>query len=483
MLAAVSSGLAMAPRSSVAAAASGFCATKVTYFGTTITWTGKGNGHTWADKNNWSPKTVPDAHQAPAMYQTQFVCIGDGKGGKSASVTIAGTQAFHVAGVDVGQGAHLTVKPGGRLFLGAASGGDLVGSSVDKHSQLQLDAATLGGNSPLKIAGTLRWTGDYVKGHKDVATQTSSECVFDPAIKKCPGDTSPGGGRTTIASGGKMLVDGVKFGGADLSDKRVIDNFGTITFTHFGYIAMSNRTELIDEPHSSIKFEGLGGIYRSSLSDATAAPKIRQQGRVVRDGSGTNVVVVGVPVTFGKHKPAVSILGGSLVLDRPNVPKAPVARAGGYGLGSCELVKVLLCKQPAATADAPQVALVGASRESAAPKVQKVAVSLTNGPAKVHGHAVLGQAIDVTAPTAKTTHSTHLTFMFDATTAGLKPNINPTVYRGTHAITLCKVHGLTAKNTSCVFSEKVAHSGKGTKGDLTIILITIQPNARWLVAR
>jgi hypothetical protein len=94
----------------------------------------------------------------------------------------------------------------------------------------------------------------------------------------------------------------------------------------------------------------------------------------------------------------------------------------------------------------------------------------------------------VTAPTEKTTHSTHLSLMFDSTTAGLKSSTKPIVYRDGHRITLCKVHGLTAKNTSCVFSEAVAHSrsapfagGQQTKGDLTLFVITIQPDAHWIV--
>jgi hypothetical protein len=482
IFAAVSSGLAIAPLTSVAVAAAKFCAVGSSYGGTTITWTGKGNGHSWSDAANWSPSTVPDGHQTPATYQTQYVCIGDNKGGGSAKVSIAGTQAFHVAGVDVGQGAELTIKPGGRLFLGANTGTATSASSVDKHSTLVLDASTLGGNSPLTVAGTLKWTGDIVKAHKTVTTQTSSECVFDPSISACPGDTTPGGGKTTIAVGGKMLVNGVKFGGADLTDGRVIDNFGTVTFTDFGYVAMNNGTSWTDEPHSTVKFDGLGGIYRGA-SGAGGAPKLHQHGALVRNGTGSNVVVVGVPVTFGKGKSHVKITRGSLVLNRTATPKAPVGRGSGYGVGSCKLVKVALCKQPAATAGVPQVAFLGTSKEAGSPKISQISVSLINAPAKLHGHAVLGQAVQVVAPHEKTTHSSHLTFSYDATTAGLTSSIKAKVYRGSHAITLCAVHGLTALNTSCIVSEKVAHGGAATKGDLTIIVITIQPKARWIVTR
>jgi hypothetical protein len=481
ILAAVSSGLAVAPLSSVAAATSGFCAAGKTYSGTTITWSGKGNGTTWTDAANWSPATVPDVHQTGGTYQAQYVCIGDGKGGKPANVTIAGTEAFHVAGLDLGQSAHLTVRPGGRLFLGAASGTAVTPSVVEKHSQLQLLAATVGGSSPLTIAGTMLWTGDLISGHKDTATQTSSECVFDPATAGCPGTTKPGGGRTIIAAGGRLLVDGTAFGGVDLTDQRVIDNSGTITLTGFGYIAMDHGTQLIDEAHSTINFDGKGGIYRLT-NTAGVAPKIKQLGKVVRHGTGTSVAVVAVPLAFG-GKPNVAVLGGTLVLDTTKAPNAPVERASGYGVGSCVLVKITLCSGTYPTAAEPQVALVQTSSESASPKVSRIAAALVKAPAKIGGHTVLGQAINVVGPTKKTTHSTHLTFMYDVHTAGLKSTTKPTVYRGTHAIPLCAVHGLTAINTSCVFSEAINHKGNAqTKGELTVFIITIQPEARWIVA-
>jgi hypothetical protein len=482
ILAAASAGIAGLPAQPVAAAAS-FCSVGASYPGTMITWTGKGNGHTWGDARNWRPAKVPDAHQTPATYQTQYVCIGTGKGGKAADVTIAGSDARHIGGIDVGQGAQLVVKPGGRLFLGAVKGTAAFPSSVDRHSQLQLDASTLGGNSPLTVAGTLRWTGQLIGSHKDVATQTSSECAFDPTIPACPGQTTPGGGRTVIAASGKLRVDGVKFGGVDLTDQRTIDNFGTIKLTKFGYIAMDNATQLIDQPHSSLQFDGLGGIYRGSKHGGSTPPRVRQRGAIVRHGKGHNMAVVAVPVHYGTPKPKVSVLGGQLVLNAARAPTAKIRRATSYGTGTCALVKMLVCRHSFATAARPQTAVIGASSESAAPKVSKVAASLGHAPKTVHGHRVLGKTIHVVAPTKKTSHATHLTFTYDASTKGLKAHTVPTVYRNKKKVTLCRVHGLTALNTSCVFSEGVSHSGKGIKGDLTIVLITIQPNGKWLVAR
>ena len=482
MVAAASSVLVAAPLATGSAAAPAFCAVGETYTGTTITWTGKGDGHSWTDSANWSPSTVPDAHQVPATYQTQYVCIGNGKGGKPAKVTIGGNSAFHVAGIDVGQEAALTINPGGRLFLGAAKGTATVASSVDKRSQLQLDAATLGGNSPLTIRGTMRWTAHLKGKDREVATQTSSECVFDATISGCPGDTSPGGGRTNVARGGRLLVDGTAFGGVDLTDGRVIDNSGTIRFTHAGYLTMSDGTTLTDEADSRLQLNGEGGIFLGS-KQGRGTPQIRQAGRISRHGVSTEGSVVGVPLRLGKPRPAVSLPSGQLILDGNKAPKAAAGRATRYGLGTCGRVTLTVCLHPIANRDQPQTAVIGTSSESAAPKTSTVAISLGKAPKKVHGHRILGRAIHVTAPTKKTSHSTHLTFGYDVTTAGLKASTKALVYRGKHAIPLCSVHGLTATNTSCIVSEGVTHSGKGVKGDLTVVVISIQPDARWLVAR
>jgi hypothetical protein len=479
---AAASALAGTPLATGAVAARAFCAVGASYSGKTITWTGKGDGHSWTDAHNWSPSTVPDVHQRSATYQKQYVCIGVSKGGKSPTVTIGGSSAFHVAGIDVGQGAALTVKPGGRLFLGAAKGTATVPSSVDRTSHLQLDAATLGGNSPLTVGGTMEWTARLKAKHRDVATQTSSECVFDPTIPACPGDTSPGGGRTDVAAGGTLLIDGAAFGGVTLTDRRVIDNLGTIRFTHLGYLTMSNGTTLIDAAHSRLQLNGEGGIFRSS-SHGRAAPRIRQAGRIARHGVSTEGAVIGVPLTWATPRPSVFVQSGQLTLDGTKAPKAAARRATRYGLGTCAAVTTTVCLHPIADRDQLQTVVIGTSSESAAPKLATIGVSLGKAPAKVHGHRILGRAIHLTAPTKKTSHSTHLTFGYDVTTKGLTAHLSPHVFRGKHAVPLCRIHGLSATNTSCVVSEGVSHSGKDVKGDLMVVVISIQPNARWLVAR
>jgi hypothetical protein len=469
-------GLAFVPAGSPATAATGFCSPGAAFTGTTITWTGKAHNSNWDDSANWSPHTVPDAHHKPATYQNQYVCIGKNKNGSAATVAIS-KKADHIAGIDVGNGATLIVEPGIGLFLGSKPGDPVVDSFVDAGSKLQLLGAVLGGNSPLTVSGTMRWTGLRQGKHRIVATQTSSECVFDPTIKACPGDTTRGEGSTIILPNGQLLVDGTAFGGAVLGDKRDIRNAGSIRLTHNSYIAMGNRTSITDLTHSTLAFNGPGGIYRAAKGPT---PTLKQHGSVVKTGRG--ISVVGVPVAFAKtHAAHIRVRGGGLSLQRSNVPVRKVARGGSYGVGGCTERKNRLCRRPDATTAAPQVVTIGASSEAAAPKVSKVGVALTAGPAKVHRHKVLGRQADVTAPTAKTTHSTHLTFSFDAKTKGL-PGPTAPVYRNKHRITLCHVHGLTAKNTSCVLSEKVAHGGPA-KGDLTVIVISIQPNASWLVAK
>jgi hypothetical protein len=439
-------GVIVAPS---ADAASGLCSG--TYPGTTNTWTGNGDGSKWSDAHNWSAGTVPSA--------SQRVCIGTSKSGKRVSVVLSGTH--QVAAIDLGDHARLTVKPGGGLLLSAPKGSSPTTSRVAKGTQLLVAAAVLGGSSPLVVSGTLGISGQYVGTHRDLALQTGS-------------------GQTEIAAGGTMLISGTRFGGTELSDGRTIDNFGTVTFSGLGYVAADRGTAWIDEARSRIVFSGVGGIYPSTAGTGPAAT-LQQHGALIRNKGGTNVVVLGVPVRFGASTPHVTVKVGSIVLNSAVAPKAPVGRSAGYGVGSCTLVKVALCKRPNATKGVPQVAFAGTS--NAAPKTSQLAVSLGNGPAKLKGRRVLGKQVDVTAPTAKTSHSTHLTFDYDATTPGLRARATPTVFRGKHAIALCKVHGLTALNTSCILSEKVAKGGGAAlKGDLSIILITIQPDGHWLVA-
>lgn len=472
-------GLVLVPAGTGAVAAGGFCSPGGSFSGTTITWTGKAHNHNWSAAGNWRPHTVPDASHTRATYQDQYVCIGKNKGGGAAKVQLTNGFSDHIAGIDIGNGAQLTVPANTRLFLGSKTGDPVVPSFVRSHSQLQLLGGVLGGNGKLTVAGTLQWTGIRKGKHKMVATQTSSECVFDPTINACPGDTSPGGGKTTIASSGKLLVNGAKFGGAVLGDGRVIDNSGTITLSNNGFIVMDRGTQLIDEPGSSLDFESPGGIYQGPKQGNDPLATLTQKGAVRKGGGGLSVV--GVPMTLGKQaKRHIRVVRGGLSLQHTILPTSKVGRNSMYGVGGCTEPEGQLCRRPDANPADPQVATIGTS--TAAPKVSKIGVALTNARAKLHGHRVLGQAINVTAPTIKTTHSTHLTFSFDAKTKGLPNGANGAVYRNKHRITLCKVHRLTATNTSCVLSEKVAHGGPA-KGDLTVIVISIQPNASWLVTK
>ena len=421
------------------------------YSGPTDTWTGKGDGTRWSDSGNWSTAAVPSA--------TSRVCIGKATNGHRAAVVVTGSR--QVAGLVLADHADLTVKPGAVLLLSAPTGAPLT-STITSGTRLKIAAGTLGGASPLVVSGTLRFTGQDVAGHRDLAIQTGS-------------------GQTEIARGGAMLVDGTTFGGTELSHRRTIDNLGTVTFTGNGYVAMDRGTGWSDEAHSTIKFQGVGGIYPRAAGSGSPATLL-QRGALVRNKSGTNVVVVGVPVDFGAHPPKVAVIRGSIVVNHNSVPVAPVGRSSGYGVGSCTLVTTHPCKRPNATAQSPQVAYAGTSASSGAPRTSHLSVALVNGPATVNGHKVLGKQINVTAPTEKTTHSTHLTFALDATTKGL--GAHPQVFRNGRAISLCRVHGLTARNTSCILSEKIATGGGGaTKGDLSIVAITIQPNAHWLIAR
>jgi hypothetical protein len=459
------------------AAAPAFCSAAGQQYptGDRITWTGGGDHKSWNDAANWDVNEVPDANQIKTIYQSEYVCIGGG-----ADVTIPKGKAYHVEGVDVGQNATLTIAVGSRLFLGSTDP-DRPASYVEKGSTLTLDAAVLGGNAEVKVAGRLAWNGQRVGTHKEVATQTSSECVFDPSISACPGDTAPGGGLTTVTPSGKLLIAGKGFGGVVLGDQREIDNFGTIKIAAAGYVLMNHRTTLFNESGSTLLLHGPGGIYDGAAEGYAEPAAIHQSvnSAISKDAPGSSVVAVATKFSAPAiHE--ITVSDGTLGINARNVRKARVSRGSEFGIGSCEPGKNRLCRAVQATAARPQKVLVAAS--TAGPKVSKFAIKFGSA-TTIHGRKVIGKPAVVTAPTKRTTHSTRLTFSFDATIKGVSPKTAPAVYRNKHKITLCKVHGLTAKNTSCVISEGPAKGSKDANGDLEVVVISIQPNATWTVAK
>lgn len=443
-VAAVVAGSVAVLPTGVTAAAPGFCS--VSYPGTTITWTGGASGshrHDWNDANNWDPATVPDEGQDGSTYQDQYVCIGGG-----ATVNIAASENYHVAGLDIGEGAQLVVAAKAGIFLGAAHPADLVPSYVEKGSNVRLAAATLGGNATVNVAGTLDWAGQLQGKHRLPATQAGS-------------------GTTAVTASGKLLVDGAKFGAAILADSRTIDNSGTLSIANTGFISMVDGTSLIDEPGSTLDLQGEGGIYPNQPS---AKASIKQLGTVTK--TGKTLSVVGVPTTIGKGvKPHIK--AGGLTFAAKKLPKVKLKPNTSYGVGACDATDRTICRTPVATKRTRQVAVLTTSTE--APKKSVIKVGLTQAAAKIKGNEPIGKSVLVTAPTARTTHSTHLAFKYDASVPGVGKASQP-VFRGRHQITVCSVHGLTAVNTSCVLSQKIV------KGDLEIIVITIQPNATWTVA-
>jgi hypothetical protein len=471
-------GLTIASPSAPAAAAS-FCAEGAAYSGTTITWTGHGDGHSWAQAKNWSPQVVPDAHSKAATYQTQYVCIGG-----HAKVVVATGQARHVAGIDVGQGATLTVT-GGRLFLGAVTTSTVVPSYVESGSRLEILASVLGGNSPLHVSGVLALTARRVSsGHpsKQPSTMTSSECAYDPDLAPCtspsPGLAS-GGGHTIIARHGRLLISGTKFGGVNLEDGRAIENSGVIALSDDGYLAMDDGTSLVDASGSTLDLTGAGGIYRGSAHHPARIATISQTGKITKTGHADDVI--GVGVTF-HGKPTVTIKAGSLTVAGNNAPRALVSRAAGYGIGGCGYVVDVPCKGALATAAFPEVVLAYNSAEAKSPSTHHLALALGAPGGSVKGHRVLGRPITLTDPEKPTTSATHLTFKFDATTAHLPSPGQVDVYRGSTKLTRCNVSGITAHNTSCVLSVAIDPTHKpADKGDLTVIVISIRPSSRWRV--
>jgi hypothetical protein len=305
-----------------------------------------------------------------------------------------------------------------------------------------------------------------VKGHKTIATQAG-----DPDA----------GGLTTVDTGGKLLVEGKGFGGVELGDQRVIDNSGELAISNDGYLAMDDGTKLIDEAGSTLKIEGVGGIYQGTSIAKLPVAKVMQSGAVAKSGDGK--IAVGVPVSF-PVKPKVTVSAGQLFFQSSSAPKASVGRASAYGVGTCASEPLKFCRGVGATSADPQSATIATSSESGAPKSQRLAITLKSAPKKVGGHAVIGKAVEVTAPTAKTSHASRLIFIYDNSLHGVNSKTKAIVYRGhskAKRVPMCKVDPVSTKNPSCLLSAKVASSGsKPTSGDLTITIVTEAADSRWV---
>jgi hypothetical protein len=415
-IALVAAGLTLAEPGVRARAATVFCAQPVT--GAKIKWVG-GHGSSWSNGRNWSGGVAPDASQA-RDYRNQYVCIG-----RKANVTLGKGKLAFIAGLDLGQGASLTLAPGAQLFLGAPPATPTVPSIVESGSVLRVIAATLGGNARMRVVGDLHLTG------KTIGT------------------------------------------------KRQLDNFGRARFSGNGYVSIDDGGEWIDEPRSLLSLGGAGGIYQGAINRTRHPAALIQRGRLF--GAGRGVDVIGVPTSFFVSA-TVNLTGGGVVVDAPRPPAARLSRGTAWGSGGCQQVRINLCHGPNASPADSQVAFATTSREAGSPRHQKIRVAIgAAGPRHINGHRVLGHVVKVTAPTGHTSHSTHLHFFFDASVRGVTAHKKPTVWRNGHKITYCAVHRLTARNPSCVTNAEILHHGP-TKGDLEIMVITIQPRARWLTS-
>jgi hypothetical protein len=426
--------------------------------GTVITWTGDAGTNDWNTAANWSPEAVPDP-LGTGSYSSNYACIGEDDKGNPAKVTLS-SAAQYVAGIDVGQGAQLTVAPTSSLYVGSNEPNNLANSFVRHGAQLTVDAGTLGGNGALFVGGGLDLLGHLIGGTGHVAKQV-------------------GTGLTTIYSAGTMLVDGVTWGKSEIGPHRSIQNYGTIRFVRKGYLDLDDGSSLTDAPHSRLVLDGNGGIYPTTPGSATGGPAFTQAGAITESGPGNSIV--SVPVRFSTGV-TVSDRHGALLLNANSLPSASVGRGAGYGIGTCEQQKNQVCHDVEATTWTPQSALVTTSSQAPPTSTIRVRLPGTN-PAKVGGRRLIGKRIVVTAPTGRTTHSTHLTLTYDASLRGVRRGLRPHVFRNGHRITYCAQHPLRATNPSCVASVKTFGSSSTLplRGDLQVFVITIKPRATWAV--
>jgi hypothetical protein len=438
---------------SAGAGSTSWCRVPPSYTGEVLTWVG-GHGSSWSTGANWSGGVAPGA-VARTGYARQFACVGRDRHGQAASVVVGRSTLARIAAVDVGQGTTLTLEPGAELFLGASPGDEVVGSWIASSSAVRVIAATLGGNAQLLVNGALHLTGKTIGAKRTLARVD-------------------GPGRLVIGGGGRLLVDGRRFGGVELSGGRRVVNRGSAIFSGNGYVAVDDGGKWFDA--GTLVFKGAGGIYRGAKGIGGPASFV-DVGRL-KGAGGRRIDVIALPARFSPTA-RVTVSKGGLTVNAPRPPLATVFRGANWGSGGCQQVRLNLCHSPNASRRDPQVAFATTSSEAGAPRRQKIRVTISSdGPRRIKGHRVLGHAVAVRAPKGHTRHSTHLHFGYDASVKGVAGSHKPAVWRNGHRITYCAVHPLTARNPSCVTSAQLLRHGP-TKGDLEIMVITIQPNGRW----
>jgi hypothetical protein len=451
----------------------------------TFVWTGAAGTSDWFTDGNWrghkAPGLVVDWMNIADYRDTAHVCIGLDGNGTPAHVTIGivhktevvDARAASIAALDLGHSATLTINQGSKFFVQGNSGATT--SYVRRGSKLAMYAATLGGSGNLVIDGKLTWSDS----NGFVSTQTTRNCdLYAPS--RCSGrTTSPG--TTTIATDGKMYVNGDPVGGVNLEDNRVIDNFGLITISRAGFIAADDGTLIKNESGARIRIANDGGIYEGrSHYGQTTPPALINNGTITKSGTaGTSVI--GARLAPGGAGTVV-VGSGTLTIGENKIPAARVDQGSSYGTGSC--AGGAICRTPALTTHDHQLTRVSLPKHfsgHAEVSINENAKS-AGAPAGYKGHPV-----KILAKGATSSSAFPLSYTLTLANSELGSKADHAsklrVYRapaksGRYVkIPACRSNGRPpGQANSCLTPGRVA-----VTGGVQLTVHTTVPNSRWVV--
>jgi hypothetical protein len=387
-------------------------------------WTGGAGTDDWDTPGNWSEHAVPGPAiplGQPGAVPTDYACIPAlEQGGAPSVVTLdhggQGVEADLAVLRNLGT---VTVGRGGKLFL--------YGPQPSTSKVLTLSGSTLGGTGQLTVTSVLNWTSlDNAQFPPEgaAATQTTRKLEYLSGGVSPQGPLSVAPGRTTIAVGAKLNVNGAlgtcgpsRCGGVNLRDERIIDNAGTTTLSNAGFVSADYGTRFTNLPGGRFVIKNAFGYYQGFVDYYSAAGRSQfvNNGLISKVAPGASVIDArysrtaqgsGITITKG----TLSIVADSGVGVTRQARVSPGASFANGGCGGTQTNA--FCTTPAATADDQNVSLVSLPPVGVSPPSDVLITEVSPPPPPPGYHNIPGGATDVQTPQAVATSAHPLVFVF-----------------------------------------------------------------------
>jgi hypothetical protein len=279
---------------------------------TVVTWDGSandsgeatGDGVSWDDAWNWDLDCIP-GEQDPDTPDNDVAVIPSG-----AEVTLTPDNVFPSLG---------SLQNRGTLIMTLGSELNLADASRSRITEMH---GWIHGEGVFTVTKRMDWQS--LSG--GAATMSTRPCLSTPP---CDSSAPPTPGVTKIAAGAVLNVNGL---GVNLSDRRVIKNYGTVVLSGGGYIAAGYGTAFrnIDNTPANpavplFDFQNDLGYYQGHALPGETLGLFRNSG-VVRKSAGTGTSVI--DASYFKTDPAspssgtVEVKSGSFALLAPNLTDA-----------------------------------------------------------------------------------------------------------------------------------------------------------------